>query len=71
MKIGIVTNLYPPLVRGGAEWLTYLVAREFVKQGHQVIVITLAAPGAAGGDHGVGKTEEGVKVYRFNTGYIY
>lgn len=71
MKIGIITNLYPPLVRGGAEWLTYLVAQEFVKQGHQVAVITLASPGAPKSEQGVAKDEEGVIVYRFDPGYIY
>lgn len=40
MKICIITNLYPPYVRGGAELIAWRTARAFVKNGHDVCVIT-------------------------------
>jgi len=40
MKILFLTNLYPPYVRGGAEYLGAQVVGELAKQGHQVSVVT-------------------------------
>lgn len=40
MKIVIVTNLYPPYARGGAEVVITRVVTELLAQGHQVSVIT-------------------------------
>ena len=40
MKIGIVSNLYPPSERGGAELIAQRVADELFSRGHDVFVIT-------------------------------
>ena len=40
MTIGIISNLYPPYVRGGGEVVASRVARELVARGHRVFVIT-------------------------------
>ncbi len=41
MKIGIVSNLYPPNIVGGAEIVAYELANGLSKTGHDVFVITL------------------------------
>ncbi len=40
MKIGIVTNLYPPYARGGAENVIVRTVEELLARGHEVFVIT-------------------------------
>jgi glycosyltransferase involved in cell wall biosynthesis len=40
MKIGIISNLYPPSERGGAELIAQRVADELSLRGHDVFVIT-------------------------------
>lgn len=40
MKIGIVSNLYPPDQRGGAELVASRIADELYRRGHQVFVVT-------------------------------
>lgn len=40
MKIAIITNLYPPFNRGGAEIVVSHIAQEFTQQNHDVCVIT-------------------------------
>jgi glycosyltransferase involved in cell wall biosynthesis len=40
MKIGIVSNLYPPMARGGAEQIARRVAHELYRRGHDVFVIS-------------------------------
>lgn len=40
MKIGIVTNLYPPYARGGAEIIITRLVTELIVLGHDVFVIT-------------------------------
>ncbi|MFH1867239.1 MAG: glycosyltransferase [Patescibacteria group bacterium] len=71
MKLAIITNLYPPYVRGGAEWLTYLISKELALQGHQVAVIT-SAPRSAIKNNSIEKViEQGIAVYRFYPGNIY
>ena len=40
MKIGIVTNLYRPYSRGGAEIIARRVAQELIARGHDVFVVT-------------------------------
>lgn len=40
MKIALITNLYEPYARGGAEVVVKRTARELVRQGHQVVIIT-------------------------------
>ncbi len=66
MRICIITNLYPPHVRGGAERVAHRIARGFVSRGHQVSVITTQPEG--GGEE---TFEEGIKVYRFKPSNLY
>ena len=40
MKIGIVSNLYPPQARGGAELVAQRIADALYEQGHDVFVLT-------------------------------
>lgn len=40
MKIGLAHNLYPPDAKGGAEKVVEKMAAEFLKQGHDVFIIT-------------------------------
>lgn len=40
MKIVLISNLYEPYARGGAEIIVKRTAKELVKQGHTVIIIT-------------------------------
>jgi glycosyltransferase involved in cell wall biosynthesis len=40
MKIGIVSNLYPPQARGGAELVAQRVVDALYKHGHEVFVLT-------------------------------
>lgn len=43
LKIALITNLYPPHARGGAERVVELIAQELQNQGHEVVIITTAA----------------------------
>ncbi|MFA4937509.1 MAG: glycosyltransferase [Patescibacteria group bacterium] len=71
MKIAIITNLYPPFVRGGAEWLTYLMAVELKKIGHDVLVIT-SSPKTSLANKKIQLLDEGgIAVYRFCPTNIY
>lgn len=40
MRIGIISNLYPPNERGGAELIARRVADELTKRGHEVDILT-------------------------------
>lgn len=40
MKIGIISNLYPPVARGGAEQIAHRVAHELHVLGHDVFVVS-------------------------------
>ncbi|OGL95867.1 hypothetical protein A2348_00450 [Candidatus Uhrbacteria bacterium RIFOXYB12_FULL_58_10] len=40
VKIGIISNLYPPVARGGAEQIAHRVAHELHVRGHEVFVIS-------------------------------
>jgi len=40
MKIAMATEYFWPQDLGGSEWSTYYLAKELVKSGHQVIIIT-------------------------------
>ncbi|MDZ4229887.1 MAG: glycosyltransferase, partial [Candidatus Veblenbacteria bacterium] len=65
MRIFFLTNLYPPYVRGGAEYLGAQLVAELVRQGHQVAVLT-AVPWQSVKRFGPERREEGgVQVYRF------
>lgn len=60
MKVCIISNLYPPHARGGAEQVVVKTVRGLREAGHDVVVITAAPKGNA-------KiiSEAGVRVYRF------
>lgn len=68
MKICYVTNLYPPISRGGAEVVVQTEARALADAGHEVCVVTTAPAGS-----GLPDTEivEGVKVRRFTPPNIF
>lgn len=40
MKIAVISNLYPPISRGGAEKVAQRVVGELAKRGHEVVVIS-------------------------------
>src|SRR3989338_8083939 len=40
MKVAMPTEYFWPYDLGGSEWSTYYLAREIIKNGHQVIIIT-------------------------------
>lgn len=40
MKIGVITNFYPPFTRGGAERIAEKIANGLAHRGHQVFVVT-------------------------------
>ncbi|MFH1089356.1 MAG: glycosyltransferase family 4 protein [Candidatus Uhrbacteria bacterium] len=48
MKIAVITNLYPPISRGGAEKVVQRVVGELVRRGHDMVVIsTMSMAGRA------------------------
>jgi glycosyltransferase involved in cell wall biosynthesis len=57
MKIGIVSNLYPPNINGGAEIVAHELANNLSKAGHEVFVITLSK-------HDDLISEERVRIYK-------
>ena len=59
MKILQFCQLYPPAVYGGGEYLFYLYAKELVKRGHEVNVITQRLNGTS--DY---EELDGIKVHR-------
>ncbi|KKS79536.1 MAG: Glycosyltransferase [Parcubacteria group bacterium GW2011_GWD1_42_9] len=65
MKILFLTNLYPPYVRGGAEYLGTQVVEELVRQGHQVAVVTSVPWRSVKKLKPELREEGGVEVYRF------
>jgi len=40
MKIAFISSLYPPEIMGGAEIVVEKTAKELIKRGHQIVVIT-------------------------------
>jgi len=46
VKIGIVSNLYPPVVRGGAEQIAKRIALELHAKGHDVFVVSTQRDGS-------------------------
>lgn len=45
MKICLITNLYPPYSRGGAEHVVYKTVKGMLERGHKVVVITTSPNG--------------------------
>lgn len=65
MKILFLTNLYPPYVRGGAEYLAMQVVTELARQGHKVAVVTAVPWRSVKSFKPELRQEGGVDVYRF------
>jgi len=65
MKITIISNLYPPFVRGGAEYIASQLAVELINQGHEVSVITSAPWQALRSFKTDCRIEHKIAVYRF------
>lgn len=71
MRVAVVTNLYPPFVRGGAEYLASQVVQELHRQGHQVVVVTSAPWRSLKSYKPQLREESGVRVWRFYPLNIY
>ncbi|KKW29275.1 MAG: Glycosyltransferase [Candidatus Uhrbacteria bacterium GW2011_GWD2_52_7] len=69
VKIGIVTNLYPPYARGGAEFVIVRTVEQLLALGHDVFVIT-GQPKSQGRDILLGRLSL-ERVYRFFPNNIY
>ncbi len=69
MKIGIITNHYPPFSRGGAENVVVRTVESLIEQGHDIFVIT-SQPRRLGSEvkNDRNTTE---RVYRFFPNNIY
>lgn len=65
MKIGIVTNLYPPYARGGAEVVITRIVTELLLLGHDVFVITTRPYGGITTLFPKLEDESSERVYRF------
>ncbi len=69
MKIGIVTNLYPPHARGGAENVIIRTVEQLIVMGHDVFIIT-GQPKSQGAGPTLG-TLSIERIYRFFPRNIY
>lgn len=69
MKIGIVTNLYPPYARGGAENVIVRTVEQLLAMGHDIFIIT-GQPKEKGTGISLGKMSV-ERVYRFFPNNIY
>lgn len=64
MKIVVITNLYPPISRGGAEKVAQRIVGELVRRGHDVVVIS-TMPMCVGATVPEVRETLGETVYRF------
>lgn len=69
MKIGIVTNLYPPFARGGAENVIVRTVEQLLGLGHDIFIIT-GQPKEQGAEASLG-TLSVERVYRFFPRNVY
>jgi glycosyltransferase involved in cell wall biosynthesis len=69
VKIGIITNLFPPHARGGAEIVIVRMVGELLALGHEVFVIT-GQPKSAGKNVSLDRSST-EKIYRFFPKNIY
>lgn len=69
MKIGIITNLYPPHTRGGAENIIVRTVEQLLELGHDVFVITGQPRSAGNGPVLAASSIE--RVYRFSPKNVY
>lgn len=65
MKIGIITNLYPPYNRGGAERVVKNIVKGFLDEGHEVFVITAKPFKSFKSLIPKLEIDEGIKIYHF------
>lgn len=65
MKICLISNLYPPVSRGGAERVAERVARGLREAGHDVFVISTKPWGGRKSLKPNAAVEDGIKVFRF------
>lgn len=66
MRICLISNLYPPYARGGAERVVETEARALKALGHDVCVITAEPVRADGGIEPRVTDEGGIRVWRFH-----
>ncbi len=59
MKICLITNLYPPYSRGGAEYVVFKTVKGMAENGHKVVVITTSPDGESDEISG------NISIYRF------
>jgi len=71
MKICVISNLYPPIFRGGAERVAERVVRGLVSASHDVFVISTKPWAGWKSFKPVATDENGVKVYRFYPANIF
>ncbi len=65
MKITLISNVYPPYARGGAEVIVQRMAEEYRRQGHEVSLIT-TRPWSDGRSFKATVTKEsGITLYRY------
>ncbi|MFH1712191.1 MAG: glycosyltransferase [Patescibacteria group bacterium] len=69
MRIGIITNLYPPYARGGAEQVVVRTVEELLTQGHDVFVVSSQPKNQGSGIVSDHTTTE--RVYRFFPKNVY
>ncbi|MDA1038469.1 MAG: glycosyltransferase, partial [bacterium] len=67
MKILLLSNLFVPYTRGGAERIVELQADMLANAGHEVVVVTTSPDGSIPES----RLDSGVNVYRFRTRNIY
>ena len=67
MKVCIISNLFPPYIRGGAERVADRIARGLVDRGHEVMVISTTP------ENGrlIESQENGMQVFRFRPKNLY
>ncbi|MFH1253226.1 MAG: glycosyltransferase family 4 protein [Candidatus Uhrbacteria bacterium] len=65
MKIAVLTNLYPPISRGGAEKVVQRIVAELLQRGHEVVVISTMSFSGLSSLEPVIHEALGEKVYRF------
>ena len=71
MKICLISNLYPPISRGGAEKVAKIVAGGLKSSGHQIFVISTKPWSGRESLKVATRDEDGIKVYRFYPANIY
>lgn len=67
LRVALLSTLYAPYVVGGGERSTRELAQGLVRRGHQVLVITLVAPGVCDSDSSGPELIDGVEVVRITT----